>query len=859
MLPGDGWEIFILMEFCSGGGLIDFLNTRLQHRLIEREVLSIFRDICAGVQVMHHLDPVLVHRDLKIENVLLTNENPPRFKLCDFGSAFALCTSQPARTASEIQRLEQELNTHTTMQYRAPEMIDLGSQQPISEKADIWALGVLLYKLCYYTTPFEGPGAGPAAILRGRYDYPPKPMYSAELKTLVSSMLQVEPAARPNIDQVLAKVQGLLGQEPNKPLGEPKRLSCIGASAAPMTRSQSTPTSTLRETPASVAPSRVGPLATAARPPPAKPPTKPLGKPPAKPPAKPPMHRALPDDASRDDTSARFPSVEELDQQQPVVGRRSVREIVGEMNSGRPKRFGSPPPAIAIAVHDSPVLEDRVLRPDPVVSDHAIVMQDPSVTSNKMPTREAEVAPARPAHTLVDVDVASSDDDTEPEDIEGMFRVRPRNAAQPAHEPSNPAASLRELLVETSASDDVSQNAPAPRQEELAKISEHEKALRALLGDSDTPETSEVSRHADRATPPSRSSPARSDEFMPPRSLKDMAAQYEVPRDRPVPRPKHPTSQLSTPRSPGHVAQRMSMAHSASRRSSLEMTAQRGTAEAQRGSPAPSERRESPAPHVSSPEAFPLRRESLQSPPNPPVGNLLDFDMPSAAAQRAPTWDDDEPGAPRPTSQLEDSERPQGAVPQRRAETPRHMAAAAAASAALSKPPKAPPTHRERSSTWDVSVKCAPAPAPKTYVDASTSPGLNSPIVPSLEGGPSLASQAGVQRDESTPSGARGDTDTARQTANAAAPRSLPETEPTHKPDSARHAAARAVDSALRSEGVRLTKRTTQGGSGTRRPVLRPWEADATTPTVSSPTAQDEPEAPFESVSERVRRWQMRE
>ena len=95
MLPGDGWEIFILMEFCSGGGLIDFLNTRLQHRLIEREVLSIFRDICAGVQVMHHLDPVLVHRDLKIENVLLTNENPPRFKLCDFGSAFALCTSQP--------------------------------------------------------------------------------------------------------------------------------------------------------------------------------------------------------------------------------------------------------------------------------------------------------------------------------------------------------------------------------------------------------------------------------------------------------------------------------------------------------------------------------------------------------------------------------------------------------------------------------------------------------------------------------------------------------------------------------------------------------------------------------------------
>ena len=38
-------------------------------------------------------------------------------------------------------------------------MIDVYRKQPIDEKSDIWALGVLLYKLCYYTTPLRGGGA----------------------------------------------------------------------------------------------------------------------------------------------------------------------------------------------------------------------------------------------------------------------------------------------------------------------------------------------------------------------------------------------------------------------------------------------------------------------------------------------------------------------------------------------------------------------------------------------------------------------------------------------------------------------------------------------------------------------------
>ncbi|WFD25237.1 non-specific serine/threonine protein kinase [Malassezia nana] len=208
-LAGGGWEVFILMEYCRGGGLIDFLNSRLHNRPTETEVLTIFRDVCEGVQVMHHHDPILVHRDLKIENVLRTTD-PTRFKLCDFGSCMPLLSTQPARSNEAIRRVELDLQRHTTMPYRAPEMIDLGRHVPITEKADIWAMGVLLYKLCYYTTPFEAPGAGAPAILVGRFDVPATPVYSEELQALIRSLLQVRPDDRPDVDTLLRDVCAML-------------------------------------------------------------------------------------------------------------------------------------------------------------------------------------------------------------------------------------------------------------------------------------------------------------------------------------------------------------------------------------------------------------------------------------------------------------------------------------------------------------------------------------------------------------------------------------------------------------------------------------------------------------------------
>ncbi|KAG0233333.1 hypothetical protein BGW42_007531 [Actinomortierella wolfii] len=207
-LEGGGYEVLILMENCAGGPVIDIMNRRLQHRLTEPEILKIFSNVCEAVAYMHYQDPPVLHRDIKVENILLSHN---QYKLCDFGSATTniLRGDNIPKTVKDIQLLEEDINNHTTLQYRAPEMLDLYMRKGIDEKIDIWALGVLLYKLCYYTTPFEEQGQ--LAILNARYTIPDQPIFSNELKGLIRSMLKEEPSQRPNIYQVLERTSAIRG------------------------------------------------------------------------------------------------------------------------------------------------------------------------------------------------------------------------------------------------------------------------------------------------------------------------------------------------------------------------------------------------------------------------------------------------------------------------------------------------------------------------------------------------------------------------------------------------------------------------------------------------------------------------
>jgi AP2-associated kinase len=111
---------------------------------------------------------------------------------------------RPPRNSAEFAILDEDIQRYTTAQYRAPEMVDIYKGFPIDEKSDIWALGVFLYKLCYYTTPFEREGQ--LAILNARYTFPMKPVYSDRLKRIIIATLQPDPRNRPNVYQVLKEV-----------------------------------------------------------------------------------------------------------------------------------------------------------------------------------------------------------------------------------------------------------------------------------------------------------------------------------------------------------------------------------------------------------------------------------------------------------------------------------------------------------------------------------------------------------------------------------------------------------------------------------------------------------------------------
>lgn len=71
-----------------------------------------------------------------MENILILTQN--HYKLCDFGSASLSKGQYVPSSLQEIQTVEDDIQRHTTLQYRAPEMIDIYQKKPINEKADIW-------------------------------------------------------------------------------------------------------------------------------------------------------------------------------------------------------------------------------------------------------------------------------------------------------------------------------------------------------------------------------------------------------------------------------------------------------------------------------------------------------------------------------------------------------------------------------------------------------------------------------------------------------------------------------------------------------------------------------------------------
>ncbi|XP_061908794.1 NUAK family SNF1-like kinase 1 [Entelurus aequoreus] len=174
-------KIVIVMEYASNGELYDYILEK--RKLTETEARSIFRQITSAVHYCHKNG--VVHRDLKLENILLNEDLT--VKLADFGlssqyhkgSLLQTYCGSPLYASPEIV---------TGLPYQGPEV-------------DCWALGVLLYALVYSSMPFDGAchSALTEQICRGRYRRPNPP---SDACALIDWLLTVRVYERATIEDV---------------------------------------------------------------------------------------------------------------------------------------------------------------------------------------------------------------------------------------------------------------------------------------------------------------------------------------------------------------------------------------------------------------------------------------------------------------------------------------------------------------------------------------------------------------------------------------------------------------------------------------------------------------------------------
>jgi serine/threonine protein kinase len=194
--------VWLVLEYCPGKFTSHVMGVMLISRCVGDElynyllkngplatpiVKKIFTQLVGAVAYVHMQS--CVHRDLKLENILLDkNEN---VKLCDFGF-----TREYEGKASYLQTF------CGTVCYSAPEM--LKGEKYAGEKVDVWSLGVILYALLVGELPFDEDDdhATKMKILGTEPKYPDH--LDEHAASLIKTLLSKRPLLRPSLSDILS-------------------------------------------------------------------------------------------------------------------------------------------------------------------------------------------------------------------------------------------------------------------------------------------------------------------------------------------------------------------------------------------------------------------------------------------------------------------------------------------------------------------------------------------------------------------------------------------------------------------------------------------------------------------------------
>ncbi len=185
----DG-SVFLVLEFVQGKNLRDEIA---EGPMPVERALHITRQMASALAAAHALD--IVHRDLKPENVMLVNKggDPDFAKVLDFGIA-KVPIGEAGTTGKAITKVGMVFGTP---EYMAPEQA-LG--QPVDGRADLYALGVIVYEMLAGVRPFSSKSA--VGILGQQLSKDPPP-FSERAQGLV-----IPPAVERLVMRLLAKEAG---------------------------------------------------------------------------------------------------------------------------------------------------------------------------------------------------------------------------------------------------------------------------------------------------------------------------------------------------------------------------------------------------------------------------------------------------------------------------------------------------------------------------------------------------------------------------------------------------------------------------------------------------------------------------